>query len=352
MALSRISNWFNLSKQYFFTYKGGFFNLSFLSNSPELIVKSSIKMPFMRHNRKQQKLILDTPFIKGNCYYVELEKGLWILNSEMFYKNNVSLSPIYDALLPSDYYCLTINFIENSYSEKFFESNNVKVDNKSITFLSPKSDFLHCHFKGSTTKQHIIYFDKTWAKKNILFSTEVNEDILDLFNTSRNNFINYKYENRYFDTLVNRIIETLKNSPTPNILELKKQTYLLIDLYFSNYKSNDAFKLKNLKLKDRIKINKVEHFLMNNIYNKFPGIDTISSEFKISPTKLKVDFKNTYNKTIFNYFQFKQMDLASKHIKKNMLVKEVARKFNYQNASKFSKTFQKHQGVLPSEFNK
>ena len=46
------------------------------------------------------------------------------------------------------------------------------------------------------------------------------------------------------------------------------------------------------------------------------------------------------------------MDLASKHIKKNMLVKEVARKFNYQNASKFSKTFQKHQGVLPSEFNK
>ena len=305
----------------------------------------------MGHIKSQQKLLIDTPFIKGHCYYAELEKGLWVLNSEMFYKNNVSLTPIYDEMLASDYYCLTINFVENEHTSKFFESNNVKIDNKSITFIKPKSDYLHCHFKGSTTKQHIVYFDKNWAKKNLLDNFGINKQALNFFEESESDLINYKYNSHFFDTLVYKINETFANSSTPNFLELKKQTYGLIDLYFSNFNKNDAFKLKKLKLKDRIKISKVEHFLMSNIYSKFPGIDAISSEFKISPTKLKNDFKDTYNKTIFNYFQFKQMDLAAQHIKNNMLIKDVARKFNYENSSKFSKTFEKYQGVLPSEFN-
>ena len=350
--LERLKNWYTLSKQYFFTYKDGFFNLSFLSNSPDLIVKSSLRMPFMKHNKEQQKLIIDTPFVKGHCFYAELEKGLWVLNSEMLYKNNVSLTPIYDDFLASNYYCLTINFVENEYTSEFFESNNIKVNNKSITFIKPKSDYLHCHFKGSTTKQHIVYFDKKWTKKNILDNSEINKEVLNLFKDSENNLINYKYNSHYFDTLVHNINKTFANSSTPFFLELKKQTYSLIDLYFSNFNKNDAFKLKKLKLKDSVKISKVEHYLMSNIYNKFPGIYAISQEFKISPTKLKNDFKDTYNKSIFNYFQFKQMDLAAQHIKNNLLVKDVARKFNYENSSKFSKTFEKYQGVLPSEFNK
>ena len=92
---------------------------------------------------------------------------------------------------------------------------------------------------------------------------------------------------------------------------------------------------------------------MANIYGKFPGIEILAKQFDVSPTKLKNDFKTRYGTSIFNYFQTKQMELAYQIIaNEGLKIKEVATLFQYENASKFTKAFEKVNKTLPSQLNK
>jgi AraC-like DNA-binding protein len=105
-----------------------------------------------------------------------------------------------------------------------------------------------------------------------------------------------------------------------------------------------------LKEKDRLRIMAIENYLCENLEGKFEGIEFLSEKFKISPTKLKKDFKLHYGKSLFSYYQYQQMLLANKLLKKeDIRIKELAIRMGYENAGKFSQAFKKHNSVLPSK---
>ena len=52
-----------------------------------------------------------------------------------------------------------------------------------------------------------------------------------------------------------------------------------------------------------VKIKKIERELMNQLHDKFIGIEVLAKKYQISPTKLKLDFKLIYGASIFVYFQ-------------------------------------------------
>ena len=90
-----------------------------------------------------------------------------------------------------------------------------------------------------------------------------------------------------------------------------------------------------------------------NLQSKFMGIDELSDIFRISPTKMKHDFKIIFGQSIFSYFQSKQIELAKEVLAKgNYPINEIATVFGYSNASKFSSAFKKKTGFLPSEIAK
>ena len=86
MILERIEKFLSGFRKYLFYYKDGFFELPFMANSPETIVKSLTGMPFVKHYEQQQKFSSNTPFLKADIYYQEIEHGLWILFAEAKYK--------------------------------------------------------------------------------------------------------------------------------------------------------------------------------------------------------------------------------------------------------------------------
>ncbi|MDD5148999.1 MAG: AraC family transcriptional regulator [Flavobacterium sp.] len=352
MIFDKISNWLTHTEQYFFTYQKGFFFLSYLSNSPQLVVESSKKLPFIKVDEENQMFFSDNPFVKTTVQYMELEKGLWVLNSRVKYKNNVSFKPIYDSTMEADYYCFTINIVENNFSTKFYEFDNFKIEDKSISFLKPKKDFINCHFKGSFENQYIIYFNEEWAKNNLLSISNLSPEVINLFEDDTIGFVNYKFNEKIFEKCIHNFNEIFKEHKKPNLLELKKNTYKFFDIFINSIDELQALDSNTLSLKDRRKLRKIENFLIDNIYNKFPGIVLISNEYQISPTKLKKDFKDLFGVSIFKYFQAKQMDLALDLLKQNdLLIKEIANKFQYENMGKFSKAFQNHHGFLPSKVN-
>lgn len=353
MIIDRINNWFNLSKQYFFTYSNEFFNLSYLSNSPEVIVKSCSKMPFMKHDKKRQMLHADTPFVKGEFYYVELEDGLWIMLSDMSYKNNVSYQPVYDKFLPADYYFISINNIESNPNNDSYKFDNYKIENNSLSFGKPASDFLNGHFKGSREKMYILYFNHSWALKHILNSENTSKVVKELFHDKEKTFLNYSYKTKDFDCLIENLSENFRGSSKPNLFDLKKLAYNYFSLFFDSLEQEENLNSNELSHGDRIVIQKIEHYLMNNLYAKFPGIDVLSAKYKISPTKLKQNFKLLFGNSVFKYFQNHKMQMAKAYVlNKDLRIKDISSKFGYENVSKFSKSFESCHNKLPSEFRK
>ena len=90
--------------------------------------------------------------------------------------------------------------------------------------------------------------------------------------------------------------------------------------------------------------------LVDSLTGQFPGIETIAQTVHMSPTKLKILFKDVYGKTMFQYYQEKQMRLAFKLLQQPASsVKVVAISLGYENASNFTLAFKKFHGFLPSE---
>lgn len=350
MFLEKINSWILKFKPYFFTYSEGFFKFYYLANSPELIVNGIKKMPFVEFDQSKEILSLHNSFLKSTLRYAELEKGLWVLNSRIFYKNNITYEAFYDASLPTNYYCLTINFIQNEFSSVSYKFDKYTIPNQSINFLKPQKECGNFHFKNSFESQYIIYFDEEWMEKNILKNPNTSENFLKLIHDEEIGFTSFNLSKPKFDKISADFVSLFDEDAALNIFKLKLITHNFFDLFLSSFDEFQVLAIHTISNKDRALIDKVEHYLMANIYEKFMGIDQLATRFTVSPTKLKNDFKKVHGSSIFTYFQAKQMELAYPIILKGELkIKEVAALFHYENASKFSKTFEKVNKILPSK---
>ncbi len=166
MLSERLDNWLAHARKYFFTFKEGFFEVSYLDNSPEMMVKSMMRMPFVKHNEQEQTLHSNNVFFEGVVHYQELEEGLWAMYSDCKYKTNVKYKVIYDKFFPCNYHLLSFNMSMNQYgqystvimdnifiNESWMLSKRKNINNSNLDILS---------FKNAHNKNVSIYFNEEW----------------------------------------------------------------------------------------------------------------------------------------------------------------------------------------------
>lgn len=352
MFLDIINKWIIKFKPYFFSYSNGFFKFYYLANSPELIVNSIKKMPTVTCDEENNAIYLTNSFLKSSLRYIELEKGLWLLNAKIYLKNNIMYEAIYDPSLPADYYCLTINLIQNEYTSEFYQFGKHTITNCSINFLKPLKEANNFHFKGSNELQYVIYFNEEWMKQNILESQNTPQNFLKLIHNEDVGFATFSISKAGFDAILNEFALLFDENNSLDTFKIKLQTYQFFEQFFTSFDTFQSLHPDKVSNKNIALFEKIEHYLMSTIYGKFPGIELLTKEFNISSTKLKKDFKTLYGASIFSYFQTKQMELAYQIlVKKDIKIKEVAKLFGYDNTSKFAKAFEKVNKTLPSKLN-
>ncbi|MCF8716269.1 helix-turn-helix transcriptional regulator [Joostella atrarenae] len=97
-------------------------------------------------------------------------------------------------------------------------------------------------------------------------------------------------------------------------------------------------------------IKKSEVYMLNRIYDAFPGISVLSSESCMSPTKYKTLFTKINGVSPRQYFLKHKISLAKNHVlDRSMPIEEIATLFSYQNVSFFIKTFKESFGVTPKK---
>lgn len=109
-----------------------------------------------------------------------------------------------------------------------------------------------------------------------------------------------------------------------------------------------AMYLKSIALKEILKARSI---LVENLKDA-PTIEELAKQVGLNRQRLKVDFKATFGKTIYQYLREERMKTAkSLLMKKRTTVQEVAAAVGYENASHFSRRFYEQFGILPSKFS-
>lgn len=347
-----INKWFSRFNKYLFTYKNGFFELPYLANSPQSMLESFIKMPFVKHSAKDKIIRVNNPFTNTVFYYEELEPGLMIFVSDVYFKSNVSFKHIYDKYLPIDYYFLTFHISNHSLNNKNPLVDGILYSNKSWSLFKPGRSVADCHFKGEKSLFLSVYFNEEWLQNYLSASSPLLHGELNKFLKSKLTYIIWPNLSESADYDCQPLLKAMtQKRESADKDKIKKLTLDFIEVFETKMNTeqinDNHFEIDNIQ---RIKILKVEKLLQKHLYSKFPGIKFLANEVDLSETNVKSIFKLVYGKSIFQYFQEKQMLCAYKILKEDkMRINELALQFGYENASKFSSAFKKHLGSVPSE---
>ncbi len=354
--IKRTDNWLMKANLYMYNFKDGHFQFPYFSNEPELMIEGIKNTPFVTHNAEMQSLETDTPFVKIKLKYLNISEGFWMTATRSNWKVKVKVMAIPDEE-ESDYYFLTYSRTTDNI-DVFVKGKKDNFENNSLSWTLYKSTTaLDAYFKkGAKVFTTLFIFNKTWFEENILTQSEINSELALFVLNQSNAYKTYLYgdtkaTNDKFIQLYGLLNDVVVSEI--DLKEIKKTTITFISDFFniaSKEKLNEISDSSGLTSKDRLIMDKLELHLKETLTQKFEGIDELSIKFKISPTKLKTDFKLAYGMTILHYYQTKQMELAIELLKKKIQIKEIAQLLGYSNVSKFGTRFEEVIGVLPSKY--
>ena len=350
---SKVNQWFDKYRKYLLLYRDGFWEIPFMSKSPQTVVKSVIKMPFTKYDRSKNYVLSKTPLINGGFYFEEIEEGLFLIYNELSYKSNINYIKVGEDDVEENWYLLNLTLY--GVKQKIQLINGVPLTNCTWILYKPNSWTTNCHFSGAEEKAFTIYIHKDWMKKKLDSLESLKKSPIRHFFSSAASYDMWVDDIHLLKPYYSKIIESFEsydvNSEEKKI-KLTENLFGLMNYFFSKYELNHiSDKHFSISSAMRLKMYMVEKLLLERLTGSFPGLDFLVKEVGISETSLKINFKTVFNLSPGQYFQMKQMTLAKELlINERISIKHLCEKMGYNNKSKFAAAFKKHHGVLPSTF--
>lgn len=346
------NDWAKHIEKFLFLLKDDFFELPYLSNSPQVMLDSLIKIPIIKHNALKQVISSDNAFWKGRMRYRKIEEGFWILETNISLKENVLAKATYTKDHLKDYYILSFSVFE--YKFPFKDSEPITLLSTCWTFYKPETEVATYFYKGTEGKFFNIAINKKWADQNIKSGKFCEKGVLEnFFNTQKGfyTWLDIAPNAHALSAKISKILEAEEDIPL-NQIELKKNCMKLISEFFSNCfedsRITDNVSLSNL---DYCNVAKAEKMILHNLQSSFLGIDQIAYEVNTSPTKLKTNFKTVFGFSMLQYHKEKNMLLAKQLLHNSEVeIQVIAAITGYESASKFAAAFKKRFGTSPSVF--
>ncbi|MBC7651634.1 MAG: helix-turn-helix transcriptional regulator [Deinococcales bacterium] len=345
----RVNKWLIDIKKYLILYSNGYYTVPYLSNSPDVMIDSLKTMPFTKHNRSKKVIYTHNIFTDGALYYREISEGLWVIVTEIAFLKAVATKALYDNE-PCDYYFLT-HFRYNA-KVGINTVNAVELPKFGWSLYKPGSEISSYFNAGDAGVFVNIVFTKAWAYQNIALNHLLEANTLKDFFIAKKSYIVWDDIVPNAAVMTKELLITLKENTVENTNHLSLTIQCLaFMLGFLKGASNINLQfIADIKEVDRRHLSTAEKLIINNLSSAFPGIDAISQQVHMSPTKLKTLFKIVYGNTLLQYYQEKQMLFALELLQgSNHSVKDVAAMLSYENTSNFTLAFKKYHQYLPSE---
>lgn len=190
-----------------------------------------------------------------------------------------------------------------------------------------------------------ITFTESWLLKHF-------NDADTSFKKALDEYINNKTETILTEACCVEEYKTLNElevsmlAETEDILFIKSRVYNLIFRFFSKVVNRKGAGVINSSVNYE-QIMLAERMILENIKTP-PKIEVIARGVNMSVSSLLRQFKLIHQKSIYEYYVEKKMELAKKILlQNNLTIKELAEMLGYNQASPFIEAFTKYHGYSP-----
>jgi AraC-like DNA-binding protein len=349
-----LKKWVDYIKTNLFSEHQGFFQLPYLSNDPQLMVQSIIDISVSNHIQTEEAIYTNNPFTKGVMRYQQIGEGLWLLGTHLHIKKNIVARALYDPEKISDHYFLSFAVFEYQFPVNDSFSSYGTLVSTTCTFYRPLTETDTYFYENTSGKFFNIIFNKNWVEKNIVLNTEAERNNLQEILNGEACFMNRANmvgDVALLSELFWRALEKHETSPpcTDDLPALLQQT--IRHFLSTAFKTNSFKDYKPLHNSDYLKVAAAEKIILHNLAAPFVGVAFIAKAVNLSPTKLKMIFKNVFGFSMLQYHKEKNMLLAMQLVlRSEMQVKNIALVTGFESAGKFAAAFKKRFNDLPSSF--
>jgi len=292
--------------------------------------------------RIDNQLILEKEFGEGGMTYLQLQEGLYVNQIDL--KLNAPLILHRTPKENNDYFILNFhlsksNLIQNIGDKEYelgFENINILLSSacaEATIMIPPKVPI----------KLFNIGFTFKWLEENIL--SFKSGDIFSIFHSNKPIYLfettNYLYKKKL----------KLTDFENQSRLSITSGTLQLLDYFFQKVSQRNLRidEYQNINLKEFAVMQKIRENIDNSVDSTL-SVENLAKIAGMSLSKFKLLFKQIFGTTPYKYYLANRMERSMELLEsKKYSVTEVGYIVGYSNPSQFSKSFQKHFGILPSE---
>lgn len=288
------------------------------------------------------QLVLNQEFGEGGMKYLQLQKGLYV--DQIDVKLNAPLSIHRTPKSKNDHFVLHFYLSKSNIVQ---EINGAKYklgfDNMNVILSSSCTEAIFSIPSGIPIKLFNIGFTIDWLEEHLL--THYSFDFFSIFRTNRPIYLVESIDYLYKKKL------NLTDFRDQSKLSITSGTLQLLDYFFKKVseRKQTGNGYHNINLTEFAIMQKIRENIDNSIESKL-SVENLAKIAGMSLSKFKILFKQIFGTTPYKYYLANRMERSMELLAtKKYSVSEVGYIIGYSNPSQFTKSFQKHFGVLPSE---
>lgn len=286
--------------------------------------------------------------VKDNTGYFPASSGEGSIKL-MHLKNGLQLL-LFDYVMNEDvvYHRKKIN--QNFYIMRIDEALPPNDSAKSALFFSNTNTEWYYMLPAKARMRTIhILFSKEWLQE--LLINEPKGEVLMSNVLLSGNFYHYEILDSEYKRLLKDVTQRDKDSAFEQFI-IYNGVMQIIERFFTRFykKITTEHRLVKASSDELQRLKTVEYEILKDFSYTPPNINQLSRIAAMSPSKLKLIFKEVFGMPVYQYYQKHRMQKGKAMlITQKYSIKQVAAQLGYTHVKDFNKAFQKHFDQFPEE---
>jgi AraC-like DNA-binding protein len=199
------------------------------------------------------------------------------------------------------------------------------------------------------TQTHYMVIGITASKLRTFLRTENANATIRTITSKKTSFLFFESMDAEMKLLLKNIANTTMKDAL-GYFYLQIEVLKLLYLLFRRLSIREGKNYRTINNADAEKLTLVRNEILNDLSSP-PILKELAQMAAMSETKLNQLFKQTFGRSIYNYFQRARMEEAAFLLKQaDRSVSETGYELGFSNLSHFSRLFKKHYGMMPKKY--
>lgn len=264
-------------------------------------------------------------------------------------QNGVQLI-LFDYMLKEDVVYHRRKANQNFYVMRIDEAMEQSESSKSALFFSDaNTEWYYLAPANTRLRTFHISFSKNWLQE--LLINEPKGELLMSNVLLKGTLYHYEILDSEYKRFLNHITQRKQDSAFEQLV-IYNAVMFILERFFTRFykKSSEEYKPVRASSDELQRLKTVESEILKDFSYTPPNINQLSRMAAMSPSKLKLIFKQVFGMPVYQYYQKHRMQKGKAMlITQKYSIKQVAAELGYTHVKDFSKAFQKHFDQFPDE---